>query len=283
MDPLWKKVKKHTLIDVATKLEISGVNFGTRKDKLVDIILDRINELGDEIDEQDFPELQIYFNSRSSTRDEKDIKQESEDDEIERERLGYYENMKVDSNAGQDAESDELNEESHNSGSVGYNKLRFDNDGNKSANDTTFEFKFDSYMRDIISNVKRINENVQDYLSTIYTIETIFYAIELYSVLTTYNETPFHQISELAYSSAIWLTFSAIIPSIVAYYINFIRYDLTYVQVDPMIFHITKLLLALFFMMSEQSGIIGATWNANLGLLPLIFSMVGILVTLYIF
>ncbi|CCH58831.1 hypothetical protein TBLA_0A10530 [Henningerozyma blattae CBS 6284] len=344
-----KRWKKFELLDLAEKLEIAdGLSNSNKKDDLIEIIENRLDEVGDTLNiEDEYPELQTYFSKRKSrntshgetynlenneisnnfkSSQDYDAKVEKLEDEDEfpdedfaaeeSEQVVHnlahensHVNLKDEDERTRIENTDELDEAldntssnfySFNKSKTNFNSLRFDNDpnedgyelqegtelipdtGSKQVN-KSFKFNFQDYMSDITLKVKKCNENVQDYLSTIYTIETIFYSIELYSLLDTYSKRDISNFNEISYDMGIWLLFSFVIPSFIAYYINFIRYDLPYVEIDPMIFHITKFLISLFFFLNDQRGRPSLSWNQNLGVLPLVFSTVGILITLYIF
>lgn len=254
----WRKVE---LLDLAEKLKIQDIPHSVRKNELIHKIEDHLNVLNEPLDvEVDYPELKSFYDAIV-------LKHENEEE------------------AEPAVEADEEEEESVED--TNYSKLDF---SEEEDDDSTFKFGFENYVSDIVVRVKQWNESLQDSLSTIQSIDKIFYLIEFYFIIRPLIE---HQDAALSVSTLVtWVTGSLLVPGLVAYYINFIRYDLTSIEFDPMVFHLAKFLvsLAILNVKLNTSGDrwdyvrLGLTsWVLYLGQLPLIFALVGALLTLYIF
>lgn len=252
----WRKVE---LLDLAEKLKLPNVAHNVRKNDLIHTIEDHLNVLNEPLDvEVDYPELKSFYDSIVLKHEEEpEVTAEEEDEES--------------------VEEDNKN----------YNKLDFSEEDD---DDSTFKFGFENYLSDIVVKVKEFNESLQDSLSTIQSIDKIFYLIEFYFIMRPLIE---HQDAALSLSTLItWISFSFLLPAIIAYYINFIRYDLTTIEFDPMVFHLAKFLISLAILNLKLSTTgdrwdyarLGLTsWVHYLGQVPLIFALVGALLTLYIF
>ncbi|QLQ82565.1 hypothetical protein HG537_0H03280 [Torulaspora globosa] len=250
----WKKVE---LLDLADKLKLNVAN-SIRKNELIAIIEDHLNVLSEPLDvEVDYPELKSFYDA-IVVKHETDEATASEEEPVEETVLD------------------------------GFSKVDF---SEQSDEDSTFKFAFEEYLSDVAARVRSANESLQDSLSTIQAVDALFYAIEFYHVVRPLVA---RQDARLSSSALVtWVLFSIGIPLVAGYYVNFIRYDLPDVQVDPMVFHLAKFLVGLGILNVEldSSGSewqvffkLGLTaWVNHLGQLPLIFGLVGALLTVYIF
>lgn len=256
----WRKVE---LLDLAEKLKLPNVAHNVRKNELIHEIEDHLNVLNEPLDvEVDYPELKSFYESVV-------LKHEDEDEEQA---------------AAVKAEEEE---EEESVDDTNYNKLDF---SEEEDDDSTFKFGFENHLADIVVRVKELNESLQDSLSTIQSIDAIFFLIEFYFVMRPLIA---HQDAALSLSTLVtWVLGSLALPCLIAYYINFIRYDLTTIECDPMVFHVSKFLISLAILNVQVNtggdrwdyvrlGL--ASWTQYLGQLPLIFALVGALLTLYIF
>ncbi|QLL34495.1 hypothetical protein HG536_0G03570 [Torulaspora globosa] len=257
----WKKVE---LLDLAEKLRLPNVGNNVRKSDLIAMIEEHLNVLNEPLDvEVDYPELKSFYDAIV-------VKHETEEAEAEEVE-------------GEEAE-DQLPERVLD----GFNKLDF---SEESDEDSTFKFAFEDYLSDVAVQVQKLNESLQDSLSTIQSVDALFYLVEFYFVVRPLVA---RQDAWLSSSTLVtWAVFSAGVPALVGYYVNFIRYELPEVQVDPMVFHLAKFLVGLGILNVEldASGSgwqlffkLGLTsWVHYLGQLPLVFGLVGALLTIYIF
>lgn len=264
----WRKVE---LLDLAEKLKISNIPNHVRKNDLIDTIESHLNILNEPLDiEVDYPELKAFYDSIVT-------KHEGEQDGEE----------------DQDQEQDQstfLDTSKSNFNTLNFHQSSTEEDEKEKHG---FKFDFQNYLSDIISQVKTVNESIQDSLSTIHSIDIILFLIEFYYIVKPLVE---RQDKYLSMSTlSFWVTCSYLLPLFIGYYINFIRYDLA-IEVDPMIFHLSKCLISLMILnytLPEQcltdypwlefvqAGL--KSWKQSLGQLPLIFAISGTVLTLYIF
>lgn len=268
MSPLsrWKKVE---LLDLAEKLRLDRVANSVRKSELVAMIEEHLGVLSEPLDvEVDYPELKSFYDAVAEA-----VEQPVAD--------------LVESAGPLRSPSATATEESE---PDGFSKLDFSED--RDGHDyTPFKFAFHEYLSDVVDRVQRFNESVQDSLSTIQSVDSIFAVIEFYYVMRPLVARQDGSLS--AATLVTWIAGTVALPALVGYYINFIRYDLPPVQVDPMVFHVTKFLISLAILNVELSSAgngwvvfvhLGvASWRQYLGQLPLVFALVGALLTVYIF
>lgn len=263
----WRKVE---LLDLAEKLKISNIPNHVRKNDLIDTIESHLNILNEPLDiEVDYPELKSFYDSVVTKHEEEE--EEGEDDqEQEQEQSTFLDTSKSN-----------------------FNTLNFSEKSAEDEKEDSFKFNFQNYLSDIISQVKNVNESIQDSLSTIHSIDIILFLIEFYYILK-----PLIVLQEKSLSIStlsVWITCSYLLPILIGYYINFIRYDLA-IEIDPMIFHVSKCLISLAILNYTipeecltdypwlefvQVGM--KSWKQSLGQLPLIFAISGTVLTLYIF
>ncbi|QLG71345.1 hypothetical protein HG535_0B03850 [Zygotorulaspora mrakii] len=298
----WRKVE---LLDLADKLHISGIPGSIRKNDLISVIESHLTRLGEPLDvDVEYPELKSFYDSVvKSAEESSDVETESQIDDLEND-------VQLDIEAVLDSESaDNFND--LNLTQESETQTESDAEGNETETEgEPFRFNFQNYLSDIKDNVMSANDAAQEFLSTTKTIETLFGSIELYYITKPLIES---QNRGLSFSTLVtWLSFSYFLPVIFGYYINFCRYDFT-IKVDPMIYYLTKGLLSLTisnlnvdsFAQSYATTVLNfnlisglslnldlkfvnyiqlglQSWQNSLGQLPLIFSIVGIILTLYI-
>lgn len=329
----WKKIE---LLDLAEKLGLEPSNSST-KAVLVQAITEHLESLNSPLDLEDYPELFTYYENRqpvgrqSEIDDDEDADEsihdgdsdgdsEGDSDSDDSDNVSSEEKHRIKDEQSGESEEEESSEEEHDGSfkdkkPISYfSKLDFSQIYPARGH---FEFGFDDFIQDVQSKAIEANEAIQDTLSTIPAIATIFYILELYFYILA----PFFSlVSERPYISAsvslsdllslvfFWIIFSILAPSFIAYYINFIRYDLPPVEIDPMIFHLSKVLLGLLFVSLNASVVDEATfavkdafggvstrellrhwfnfslvqWKLNLGLFPVVSGAVGVVVCLYV-
>ncbi|KAL3233160.1 Glutathione transferase 3 [Nakaseomyces bracarensis] len=237
------------------------------------------------------------------------------------------------SQAEAEAEAQENTDESvHDNGYK--NELDFNKIHDKMAD---FRFEFEKRWDDIVDKSVVLNENLKDYLSSISTVETIFTLVELallihhlcnsykpvdvtimspeglgpranhiWSNFTLFKHQVVHFLNEIGLPVFTWFFLLRLLPCLVSYYINFIRYDLL-LQMDPMVYHLFKLIIE-FMIVNKYSRDSSNTLEGFLksfsfspiahlhvdpcqdlksfydatGFLPLVFSTVCVILTLYI-
>lgn len=262
----WKKVE---LLDLAEKLRLANVGNSVRKSELIAMIEEHLNVLGEPLDvEVDYPELRSFYDAV--------VKRETPEEEAPEEPM-----EPLGEPAGETVGEEIVDEP------AGFNRLDFSD----SDEDSTFKFAFEDYLADVARRVRRANESVQDSLSTMRAVNALFYAVEFYHVVRPLVA---RQDARLSASALVtWALFSVGVPMVAGYYVNFIRYELPDVEVDPMVFHLTKFLVGLGILNTELDASGGewqvflklglAAWVNHLGQLPLVFGLVGALLTVYIF
>ncbi|SCV04992.1 LANO_0G16116g1_1 [Lachancea nothofagi CBS 11611] len=330
-----KKWKKIELLDLADKLDLH-VSQSSTKAKIADAIDEHLKDLDEALDLTEFPELATYYQeSAASSEDESSSDPNEETDDLKNRLKSKVQdaaeavagavsnavtNVISGSDKDQQGEEDDEGEESGLRLPQGtpfqnwYSKLQFQR---ISPAEGSFAFKFNEFMQDVQNKTVETNENVQEALSTIPAVDFVFMAIEAYVYLVNKHlefstQRPFVTLTsrwqEIGALASFWSVWSLAIPAFVSYYINFIRYDLPDVSVDPMVFHITKALLALLLTQWQPSFVDEATyavkdvagdvtvyekashwfrfalteWKLELGLLPFILACAGSALCLYV-
>ncbi|AAS52634.1 AEL051Wp [Eremothecium gossypii ATCC 10895] len=299
MTATLQHLKKFELALLAEKLKIKHPA-KLNKPALVALIQEHLRALKEPLDVLEYPELSEYYDSAGESEGETDAEISGEEDGDE---------------SGEDADS--AGEQEGESGLQWFSKLRFDKMRPASSQ---FSFQFHELLTDVQSNIADVNESIQDTLSTIPAISAIFYALEAYMYIIQpffsfdWSRRPYFVHCTLSHTQlisllAFWGTFSFCVPAVAAYYINFIRYDLPQVEIDPLVFHVTKSLLALFVghywrpgLVSEATYVVKDSfgrakfselirhglafaqlqWALNLQQWPLIFGITGVILCLYV-
>ncbi|CCC71218.1 hypothetical protein NCAS_0G03310 [Naumovozyma castellii] len=253
----WKKWELH---DLAEKLKIDDLPQASKKQVLVDAVLDYLVNLGKPLDyEHEFPELRTFYESSfwSSVKNESASSQE----------------VSASDEQPSGSEDEKLPDEPKTESSTNFNTLNFkeiDEEEAKLGKNFMnkchqFKFNFQEYVSDVINGTKRFNENVQDFLSTLATVDAMFYSVELFFLikqLIAQDDGCGILINYLTPIS-IWVLVNILLPVFVSYYINFIRYDYA-IEVDPMIFHLTKGLIALTVLnyFGQEDGVGRSTYKS---------------------
>ncbi|EJS44071.1 gtt3p [Saccharomyces arboricola H-6] len=321
----WKKAE---LIDLANKLEINGFPNYAKKSDMIEFLEAHLNHLEEPVDfKDDYPELKSFYESMvvDQSKDEGDERDDGPGGES---RTGSSDTATNDSDLEKAYIKDDDETSVHRRGSnsdgganakTNFNLLDFSSDdhGSSASALTKFKFDFQDYVSDIKYHTQKLNENVQDYLSTISSVDTIFSIVEFSfllrntlaagkkpatsSSLASSLETAIaahtkHQdILDFCLPVVTWLLFFRGIPTLVSYYINFIRYDLD-IELDPMTFNLSKFLISLAIFKTcnninmdfHSFQCVNQLWaglcavNHSLGMVPLVFSMVSCLLTLYV-
>ncbi|SCW02663.1 LAFE_0F11584g1_1 [Lachancea fermentati] len=319
-----KKWKKIELLDLADKLDVHVAHSST-KAKIADAIDAHLSALETPLDLQEFPELAAYYEAASAS--------ESGDD-VERGELGAVtragaagdseggSDVTVDGDGDGDVTADGGDDDEDVSDAdadadakpAWFSKLDFATVAPASSG---FAFKFHEFLHDVRARAREANEAVQDALSTIPAVDALFMAVELYVYVVAprvavARTAPYVAVAagwrELLALLAFWSAWSLAVPAFVAYYVNFIRYDLPDVAVDPMVFHVTKALLALLltqwqpsfadeasYTVKEVAGTASALdavahwfrfalveWRLQLGLTPFVMATAGAALCLYV-
>ncbi|CCF59701.1 hypothetical protein KAFR_0H02920 [Kazachstania africana CBS 2517] len=129
--------------------------------------------------------------------------------------------------------------------------------------------------RNVWKCVVHANENVQDFLSSVATLMTIFYGLELFKLIhsVAIDKDGFKLI-------LVWFVAHVVVPVLASYYINFVRYDLM-MEFDPFTINILKALISLA-MKNATCHEFKAIYH-SVGELSMIFSVVGLLITFYVY
>lgn len=321
----FSRWKKADLIDLANKLEIDGFPNYAKKSDMIDYLESHLNHLEKPVDfKDDYPELKSFYESMT-VEQSKDERNESgsgssetatNDSDLEKAYIKDEDDEKPQSGDEARAAKPLSSRNAISNAKTNFNLLDFsDNDSSTSAL-TKFKFNFQEYLSDIRYQAQKLNENVQDYLSTISSVDTIFSLLEfsflLRNILAAGQPTSSSSLASSLEAAVAahnkyqctldfclpiltWLLFFRGIPSLVSYYINFIRYDLN-IELDPMTFNLTKFLVSLaIFKTCNNKNIdfhsfrcVNQLWtqlctvNQSLGMVPLVFSIVSCLLTLYV-
>lgn len=169
-------------------------------------------------------------------------------------------------------------------------------------------------LRSMIGDgVRHLNRNIQDFMSSLATISVIFCLIEFLIIVQHWFQ--FGSDYRLVHLLLAWLVVYILTPLLASYYINFVRWDLG-IEIDPMIFFIVKGLLSYAFIVLHPTQFANArdfftqafAPNSNvferlieeatskqdivldhmhsvagiIGQTPLVFSIVGVVLTLYV-
>ncbi|SMN22176.1 similar to Saccharomyces cerevisiae YEL017W GTT3 Protein of unknown function with a possible role in glutathione metabolism [Maudiozyma saulgeensis] len=271
----WKKID---LLDLCEKLKIDDIPTSANKNTVLEILEDHLSTLTEPLDtEIEFPELKDYFDSLEPS--------------VFEERVAQF---------AAEGNSDEKN----------YNTLNFkDNDASGEGNMIPFKFNLQERFCDIVESTKILNENVQDFFSSLITITIIFQIIEALLLIQDFFQNNRKTDYNLILLLLVWGATYVGLPMLFAYYFNFIRYDLL-IEIDPMMMNITK---GLLFLLLQHSHINTTSTNhiidsfssdvssakhskicecflmkylgimsSILGNVPFIFALVGSLITLYV-
>lgn len=331
----FSRWKKADLIDLANKLEIDGFPNYAKKSDMIDYLESHLNHLEKPVDfKDDYPELRSFYESMTvdQSKDERNeygsgsgngsgsgsCDTATNDSDLEKAYIKEDDDEKPQSGDETSATKPLSSRNANSNAKTNFNLLDFstDNDSSTSAF-TKFKFNFQEYLSDIRYQTQKLNENVQDYLSTISAVDTIFSLLEfsflvrnilaagqptssssslassLEAAVAAHNK--YQYTHDFCLPILTWLLFFRGIPTLVSYYINFIRYDLN-IELDPMTFNLTKFLISLaIFKTCNNKNIdfhsfrcVNQLWtqlctvNRSLGMVPLVFSMVSCLLTLYV-
>ncbi|KAG0658242.1 hypothetical protein C6P45_002223 [Maudiozyma exigua] len=275
---------KADLIDLSDKLKLDHVPSSAKKYEIIEKIEEDLYKRKEPLDTViDFPELKDFF-----------------DNLIEE---GYYNNG--DLVTAPIIKETKVTDSPSEDNDTNYNKLNFKDDINDDNN--SFKFNLQEKFCDIIESTKQINENVQDFFSSLITITIIFQIIEAILLIQDFFQNKRNNDYNLIVLLTVWGITYVGLPILFAYYFNFIRYDLM-IEIDPMMLNITKGLIFLLLQHSHLQTLdtnhIIDHFNSNsstvhkicdcffmkylgilssiLGNVPFIFSIVGALITLYV-
>ncbi|CAI4059752.1 hypothetical protein N7582_001446 [Saccharomyces uvarum] len=327
----WKKAD---LIDLANKLEIDGFPNYAKKSDMIEFLEAHLNRLESPVDfKDDYPELRSFYESIivDQSNDEGGVSGSlsgssdtaANDSDLEK---AYIKDDDDGSQSADEASAKQPGADA--SAKANFNLLDFSADRDSSVSALTkFKFDFQDYVSDIKCHAQKLNENVQDCLSTISSVDAIFSLVECSLLVrdllaagrpTVSSSSSSSSSSSLASSFEAaaashashaqpqrildyclpiltWLLFFRGIPTLVSYYINFIRYDLD-IELDPMTFNLSKFLISLaIFKTCNNKNIdfhsfqyVDQVWtqlcsvNHSLGTVPLVLSMASCLLTLYV-
>ncbi|CAI4060865.1 hypothetical protein SUVZ_05G0550 [Saccharomyces uvarum] len=315
----WKKAD---LIDLANKLEIDGFPNYAKKSDMIEFLETHLNRLESPVDfKDDYPELKSFYESIivDQSNDEGDVSGSlsgssdtaANDSDLEKAYI-------KDDDGSQSADEASAKPDADASAKANFNLLDFSADRDSSVSALTkFKFDFQDYLSDIKCHAQKLNENVQDCLSTISSVDAIFSLVECSllvrdllaagrptlsssSLASSFEaaaagHTEPQRIFDFCLPILTWLLFFRGIPTLVSYYINFIRYDLD-IELDPMTFNLSKFLISLaIFKTCNNKNIdfhsfqyVDQVWtqlcsvNHSLGTVPLVLSMASCLLTLYV-
>ena len=283
----FKRWKKTELLDLCNKMHWEDVPTGEKKAAIIEFVEDHLYALPGPLDtEVEFPELKSFFESTDFT-------------EVSASPAASGADHTMHDAASEESEEDPAAESN-------YNKLNF----SEEPTGEPFLFNLQERFTDIVENTKVLNENVQDFFSSLITITVIFQIVEfLLIVLDYFQRSPRDRDYNVALMVLVWLGSYVGLPILFGYYFNFIRYDLL-IEIDPMMLNVAKGLLFLLLAHCKASGHLGATGHIMdnltasasgthlcdcflvhylgtmteiLGNIPLIFAVAGALITLYVF
>ncbi|SCV03299.1 LAMI_0H07052g1_1 [Lachancea mirantina] len=311
-----KKWKKIELLDLADKLDIY-VSQSSTKAKIADKIQEYLELLETPLDLQEYPELATYYESVSTSDDDDDNNKIA--DTIVSAKLETSEEEAENDDEEEEAENDNEDDGEAGEGKTGFAWTSSLDFSRITPAESPFAFKFHEFLQDVQERAREANENLQDALSTIPAVDAVFMAIEfyVYVVAPHVKLAPFSHAPQVVFSVGwrefaslilFWAGWSVAVPALVAYYVNFIRYDLPDMNVDPMVFHVTKALLALLvskwqpsfaneaaYTVKDVSGNVSAAdvaahwfrfalieWKLQLGLLPFVLAVAGCALCLYV-
>ncbi|SCU91289.1 LAME_0E11936g1_1 [Lachancea meyersii CBS 8951] len=326
----WKKIQ---LLDLADKLDLYVAQSST-KAKIADAIDAHLKELDQPLDLAEYPELATYYQESAANSDDEVGSDPSEDADGLKDRLKTKVQdaaeavAEVVSNAvttittptetkSEDTEDEDQDDLVLPHGTPLQNWFSQLDFQRITPSQGSFAFKFNEFMHDVQNKTMEANGSVQDVLSTIPAVDALFFAVEAYVYVVRNHleltaDKPFVTVTstwqEIAALTSFWSVWSLILPAFISYYINFIRYDLPDVLLDPMVFHVAKALLALLLTQWQPSFADEATyavkdvagsvsmlevtahwfrfalteWKLQLGLLPFILAFAGSALCLYV-
>lgn len=313
----WKKIE---LLDLADKLDLHASQAST-KAVIANAIDKHLRQLDGPLDLNEFPELATYYEDaeRVALEAEAAHSDASETSAVSDGTTSEGTSDGTSDDTSEGTSSEDESEPGHKMprGTPFQNWFSQLDFSRVTPARGSFAFKFNEFLQDVQSRTIEANENVQDALSTIPAVDVVFLAIEAYVyVISKHLEfsaaSPFVAIGsswrEVSALLGFWSVWSLITPALVGYYINFIRYDLPDVPVDPMVFHISKALFALLLAQWQPSfsdeaayavkDVAGsatfmdsvahwsrfalAEWKQQLGLLPFILGCAGSALCLYV-
>ncbi|CAH03083.1 Gtt3p [Kluyveromyces lactis] len=302
MSTVLEKFKKVELIDLADKLGLS-VSTSNTKPTLVLKILDHLESLDEPVDLNEYPELQLYYEALAEDNDEEDSEEEesSLDDEEEEDEQDIKEMF------------DRSDLPTKSPACLWFSNLRFVN----KVTNSPYYFRFHEFVDDVQWTTQEWNETVQDYLSTLHTVKQLVLAVELFVFVKSLIQFNWYRFPspdfvtfypsqrDFILSVSFWFIFSRMIPSIVSYYFNFVRHELFAIEFDPLVYHLTKVLISLQFLYNSPSvkkeielllssdysicqllshgynvGLF--CWKFQLGHLPLIANSAAVIIALYV-
>ena len=152
----WKKME---LLDLCEKLKLDDISTSATKTVVIDLVERYLASLAHPLDtEIEFPELKDYFDSVQPASDEEHV-------------------------------APIVVEKENNNDATNYNTLNFkENEISGNDDETPFKFNLQERFCDIVESTKILNENVQDFFSSLITITIIFQIIE--ALLLIKNKTP---------------------------------------------------------------------------------------------
>lgn len=284
----WRKAE---LFDLMNKLKISDVSHSAKKSEMIALIEYYLDNLDAPLDfVHDFPELQAFYEDRAQLKIESDV---DDDDEL---------GIATDTNSTTDEVEVEVEDEDDEE-EVLLQRGQLDKQAAAAGPRSELEKTWDG----IVDKTVAINDTVKDTLSSITSVELIFSLVEL-AMLARHSTDSFNPVVDgclwNAISSSVltWFLLLRLLPCLVSHYINFIRYDLQ-LQIDPMVYHLFKFILE-FVIISKFSNEnpIERSFNIHFakthlhftpskdlrifyeatGYLPLLFSSVCVILTLYV-
>ncbi|AET37589.1 Gtt3p Ecym_1356 [Eremothecium cymbalariae DBVPG len=301
-----QNLKKFELVLLAEKLKLK-FSAKLNKPALVELIEKHLKGLKKPLNYLEYPELGEYYEGTEKESQKKDSSSSSSS-----------------SSSPSSSSSSSLSKDGGKKEDGGglfptqwFSKLHF---ANIRPGNSQFSFKFHEFLSDVQGNVAEANEAIQDMLSTIPAIDAIFFAVEVYFYIIKpffffdlkdrphYFSTTLSR-SQFASLVLFWVTVSFALPALIGYYINFIRYDLPSVEIDPLIFHVAKSLIAIVIgyhwkpsFINEATYVVKDTfgaakfseifkhglsfahlqWVINLQQWPLIFGVTGVILCLYV-
>ncbi|CCD24448.1 Gtt3p NDAI_0D01340 [Naumovozyma dairenensis CBS 421] len=172
--------------------------------------------------------------------------EEAEEEEAEEEEVGKEE-IEIETDTDTENENESKN----------FNNLNFKTIDQESSFAKRFKFNFHECINDIVDKTSRLNRYTQDSLSTVASVDFIFHSIE-FIVLFNYifkeeNNENCDSVFDFIVPILIWLTFNILMPIFVSYYVNFVRYEY-YLEIDPMVFHLAKGLIAIALFTTFKNG-----------------------------
>ncbi|CCE62064.1 hypothetical protein TPHA_0B03920 [Tetrapisispora phaffii CBS 4417] len=311
---VFSRWNKTAILDLIEKLKVNDIPYSLKKTELIGLLENHLKTLDTPLDDVlEYPELVEFYSNQK--HDGKELKKEEDDsaslddsNEANRSKMSNFIDFtrllpkKTADDEGIHSQEDE--EYVYRSDEDLEDEDALDADELQSELDDLLAMEEHTPLQRIVLKLQQWNENVQDYLSTVYSIAFILHLVE-FTIFFKYLLSHYPACDDLDVKEnlmivvpniLLWFTVAIAIPCLVSYYFNFIRYDLPSMEFDPMIFSVVKIGFA--YTLSghsqalqipkslchyEELRTFAELYKDALGQLPLFIGLVGCVLTLYIF